>query len=100
MSWLRRAPPSAVGGDIPSLGGSPHGFFAVTIGFRRSAPLPVVDGVEARAVAAAHVQLLVGPEGQAPDRMARVLLAPVLDQHLFGAEIVRAAHREAARGVR
>ncbi len=95
-SWLRRAPPSAVGGDIDPPtppGGSPHGL-------TRRAVLPIVDEVEAGAVAAAHVERAVGTEGQAPDRVARVLLAPVLDQHLLGADHRRCRTPAAARGGR
>ena len=49
----------------------------------RVAVLPVIDEVEARAVTAADVQRAVGTEHERADGVARVLLAPVLDQHLF-----------------
>ena len=49
------------------------------------AELAVVDVVEARAVAAGHVERAVGAEREVADRVARELLAPVLDQHLLGA---------------
>ena len=87
-SWLRRAPPSAVGRRQ-------HGADAarrIAARVDRRAVLPVVDEVEAGAVPAAHVERAVGTEGQAADRVARVLLAPVLDQHLL-----RADHHVAGR---
>ena len=86
-SWLRSAPPSAVGGNIAA-----DASRRIAAGVDRRAVLPVVDEVEAGAVAAAHVEGAVGTERQAPDRVARVLLAPVLDQHLLGAD-----HRVAGR---
>ena len=49
-----------------------------------AAGLAVVGEVEARAVAAAHVQGAIGPERHGADRVARELLAPVVDQDLFG----------------
>ena len=49
-----------------------------------AAQLAVVGAVEARPVAAAHVERAVGPEGDRADRVARELLAPVVDQHLLG----------------
>ena len=52
--------------------------------------LAVVGGVEVRAVAAACVELPVGSERDRADRVARVLPAPVFDQHLLIGH--RAAH--------
>src|SRR5207247_8916652 len=49
------------------------------------AVLPIVDVVEAGAVAAAHVQVSVTPEQESADRVAGELLAPVVDEHLFAA---------------
>ena len=57
----------------------------VAAGVDRAAVLAVVDEVEAGAVAAAGVERAVGAELQGADRVAGVLLAPVLDQHLLGA---------------
>ena len=56
----------------------------VAAGVERAAVLAVVDEVEAGSVAAAHVQGAVGAEVERADRVARILLAPVLDQHLLG----------------
>ena len=83
--WARSAPPCAVGGvSVPPTpaGGSPQGFFGVG-GPASAAVLPVVDAGEARALATADVQLAVGPEAEVADRVARVLLAPLVgDQAL------------------
>ena len=79
---LRSAPPSAVGGVCVAADAAPAGRRRGCVGIAR---LPVVDEVEARAVAAAHVERAVGAEGERADRVARELLAPVLDQHLLGA---------------
>ena len=57
----------------------------VAAGVEGAAVLAVVGEVEAGPVAAGHVQGAVGPEGQVADRVARVLLAPVVDEHLLGA---------------
>ena len=51
----------------------------------RRQPLPVVDLIEARAVAAGDVQHPVRAEGERADRVARKLLAPVVDEHGLGA---------------
>ena len=64
----------------------------VPTGIEGRAVLPVVREVEARAVTAAHVQGAIGPERERADRVAGVLLAPVLDQHLL-----TAGHRVAGR---
>ncbi len=53
---------------------------------RRAAALAVVGECEARGVAGAHVQRAVGPERQRPHGVARVLLAPVLDQDVLAAD--------------
>ncbi len=75
----RRLRPSAGSASRPTPpGGSPQGLTRVAV-------LAVVDEVEARAVAAAHVEGAVGAELERADRVARVLLAPVLDQDLLGA---------------
>ncbi len=86
-SWLRSEPPSAVGevSAVPAApGGSPHGFTGV--GVRRSGPtvLTVVGGVEVRAVARRQVEGPFRTEHQAADRMARELLAPILDEDVLG----------------
>src|SRR5262249_19138431 len=52
----------------------------------RIAGLPVVDEIEARAVAGAGVQRAVRAEEQRADRVAGELLAPVLEQHLLAAD--------------
>ena len=49
----------------------------------RAAELAPVGGVEARAVAARNVELLVQAEIERAGRVAGVLLTPVLEQHLF-----------------
>jgi hypothetical protein len=46
----------------------------------RAAVLPVVHEVEASAVAAGRVERAVGAKREAAERVARVLLEPVLDQ--------------------
>ena len=66
----------------------------------RHAVLAVVDEVEARAVAAADVERAVGAEVDRADRVARELLAPVLDQHLLGPVHDVAATPSAARAAR
>ena len=60
---------------------------------RRKAALAVVDEREARAVATAHVERAVAAEADRADRVARVLLAVILDEHLFGSD-----HDVAGRG--
>ena len=77
-SWLRSAPPSAVGGVMRAADAARR----VAARVERVAVLAVVGEVEARAVARADVERAVGAEGELADRVARVLLAPVLDQHL------------------
>ena len=62
----------------------------IATGIHGTAVLAVVGEVEARAVAGGDVERAVGAEGQAPERVARVLLAPVLDQDLLGAGGVEA----------
>ena len=79
-SWLRSAPPSAVGGVRIA----PEATRRIAARVDRIPVLPVVDEVEARPVAAGHVQRAVSTELERSHRMARVLLAPVLDQHLLG----------------
>ena len=73
----------------------------IAAGVLRVAALPVVGPVEARAVAAARVEGSVGAEDDAADRMARVLLEPVVDEDQLR---VRGHHRSggrsAARAVR
>jgi hypothetical protein len=54
--------------------------------------LPVVVEGEARALAARDVELPVGAEDERSDRMARVLLAPIVDQ-----DLLRPGHDVAAR---
>ncbi len=71
----------------------------------RVAVLAVVREVEARAVTPAHVQRAIGAEGEAAERVAWILLAPVLDQHLLGARGVQprepaADHAAVVRGPR
>ena len=77
-------------------------------GFTGEADLAVVDAGEARAVAAAHVERAVGAERQRADRVARELLAPVLDEDVLaarhdvagGGETREASADDAAGGVR
>jgi hypothetical protein len=64
--------------------GGAHAARRVAAGVERTAVLAVVDEVEAGAVAAAGVQVPVGAELHRADGVARVLLAPVLDQDLLG----------------
>ena len=103
-SCARRLPPSAVGGvrTAPTPpGGSPHGF-------ERAAVLAPVGEAEGGAVPGRRVEIAVRPELDLALRMARVLLAPVRDEH--GLHAGRAHAREtprddaavdvAARGVR
>src|SRR5215211_9485578 len=58
-----------------------------------AAVLAVVDVVEARPVAAAHVERAVGAEAKSSERMTRELLAPAAQEHLLAAR-----HRVARRG--
>src|SRR5688500_18972581 len=51
----------------------------------RRSLLSVVDERVARAVARARIEHPVGTELDRPDRVAGVLLAPTLDEHLLGA---------------
>ena len=69
----------------------------VAAGVERVPVLSPVREVEARAVAAAHVERAVRAERELADRVTRVLLAPVLDQHLLrsGRDAVGGADREA-----
>ena len=79
MSCERSFPPSAVGGDIAPPtppGGSPQGL----IGF---AVLPVVGERVARSLPAGEVEVAVRAELEPAAGVARVLLAPVLDQDLL-----------------
>ena len=87
-SWLRSAPP--FGGRRRQDGADAARRIAARI--QRAAVLAVVDEVEARAVAAADVERAIGAEVERPHRVARILLAPVLDQHLLGSD-----HRVAGR---
>ena len=80
-SWLRSAPPSAVGGVSDRAGAA--GWVAARV--ERAPVLAPVGEVEAGAVAAADVERAVVAEREAADGVARILLAPVLDQHLLGA---------------
>ena len=66
-SWLRSAPPSAVGG-ASTVAGTARRIAARVDG---AAVLAVVGEVEARAVAAGHVQRPVGAERECADRVAR-----------------------------
>ena len=95
MSCERSAPPSACrrGQGRP---GAPR---RVAARVARVAVLAVVGEVEARAVAAADVQRAVGAEDQVADRVARVLLAPALEQHLLDAvgELARAGRSPRSR---
>ena len=50
----------------------------------RVAVLAPIGEVEARTLAPARVERPVGAEEERTDRVARVLLAPVVDEHLFG----------------
>ena len=86
-SWLRSAPPSAVGGV-----NARHASRGVAAGIERRPVLPVIDEVEAGAVARAGVQGAVGPELNRAGGVARVLLTPVLDEHLL-----RSGHRVSRR---
>ena len=65
--------------------GGAHPTRRIPAGVDRAAVLAVVGEVEARPVAGAGVERAVGAELEAAHRVARVLLAPVLDQHLFAA---------------
>ena len=46
--------------------------------------LPIVDEVEARAIAAAGIKITIGAEFRCGNGVARILLAPVLDQDFLG----------------
>ena len=60
-----------------------------------TAQLPVIDHAEARSVAGADVQRPVRAESQVAGRVARELLAPVLDEDCLSVRDGRAVHREA-----
>src|SRR5207244_8127677 len=62
-----------------------HGNRWVAAGVRRVTALPVVDDLEARALAAADVEGAIGTELEVSDGVTRILLTPVLDQHVLGA---------------
>ena len=62
--------------------GAPGG---ITAGVDGIALLAVVGELEAGAVAGARIERAVGSEREGADRVARILLAPVLDQHLLRA---------------
>ena len=84
--------------QAPALGrrrreGRPRPARWVTAGVDRVPVLPVVVEVPGRAVAAGHVQVSVGAEVHPSAGVARVLHAPVLDQHLL-----RARHHVAVGG--
>ena len=87
-SWLRSEPPSALGGDHRAADTARR----VTTGVDRVPVLPVVGEREAGSVAGTRVKRPVRAELDRSRRVARVLLAPVLDQHLL-----RAGHHVAAR---
>ena len=80
-SWLRREPPSAVGGV------SARARAARWIAARvdRASVLPPIGEREAGAVPSGDVERSVGAESERTYRVARELLAPVVDQHLLGA---------------
>ena len=80
-SWLRKR--AAFGGRRSEGRSDATGRIAARI--QRVSVLSVVGEVEARTVAGARVERAVGTELDRPDRVARILLAPVLDQHLLGA---------------
>ena len=84
--WLRSAPPSAAGGlsARADRAGRVAARVCLVAGVGR-AVLPVVDVVEARAVAAGDVEIPVAAEQQRADRVAGELLAPVVDEHLLAA---------------
>ena len=92
--WLRSAPPRAVGGDQDRADAA--GRVAARVLERRTAAACRRTGPsrrdEAGALAARRVQRAVGSEAQVADRVARELLAPVLDQDGLG------AGRDVARG--
>ena len=79
-SWLRSAPPSAVGGARIAPGAPRR----IAARIDRIPVLPEVDEVEARPVASGHVQRAVRTELDRAHRMTRILLTPVLDEHLLG----------------
>ena len=73
---------AAFGGGRGQGGADPARRVAARV--ERGTVLAPVGEVEAGPVAAGGVQGPVGPELQVAHRVARVLLAPVLDQHLLG----------------
>ena len=86
-SWLRSAPPWAVGG----VSAAPDAAGRVAAGIERASVLAPVGEVEAGAVSAARVERSVGAEREGARRMTRVLLAPVLDE-----DLLRARHQSPA----
>ncbi len=96
--WLRSAPPSAVGlvSGVPTgKGGSPQGLAGVGLP-SASAELAPVGVVEAGAVAAADVEIAVLAEVERAGRVARELLAPVVDERRLAGRPVRADGGQAA----
>ena len=93
MSCERSPPPCPVA--CPSLGrlplnGSPHGFWGVGVDGSSTAPLTPVGSVEVCPVATAEDQRALGVEDDVAHRVAGVLLAPVVDEHL----LVRAVRQD------
>jgi hypothetical protein len=56
----------------------------VTTWVQRRSILPTINEVEARAIAAAGIKITIGAEFRCANRVAGILLAPVLDQDLLG----------------
>ena len=83
----RSAPPSAVGGVIAPPRPRRVATGVALIARICVAVLAVVDAVEVRPVAGSRVQRPVRPELDCADRVRRELLAPVLDEHLLGADL-------------
>ena len=89
-SCERSLPPSAVGGDIGRRAAR-----RVAAGIGRVAALAVVGEREARSLPARVVEVAVRAELEPAAGVARVLLAPVLDQDLLGTGHRLAAHLQA-----
>ena len=56
----------------------------VTAWVQRRSILPIINEVKARAIAAACIKITIGAEFRCANRVAGILLAPVLDQDLLG----------------
>ena len=84
-TWAASGPAGL--GRIARVGARVGGVIGLAVFGMRAAELAPVGAVEVGPVAGAHVEHLVGPEGERADRVARELLAPVGDEMGRGARL-------------